>query len=92
MKNTEQQAQINEIEAVLRDHVGQEIAPNLTFNGFKSTFTVDGPRVQLFVTVPGLDGDDSHETFQDNNGVDETVDFLERVGLMKPEFLKVFTF
>lgn len=92
MKNTEQQAQINEIEAVLRDHVGHEIAPNLTFNGFKSSITLNGPRIQLFVSVPGLDGDDSHETFQDNNGVDETVDFLERLGLMKPELMKVFTF
>lgn len=92
MKNTEQKAQINEIESILRDHVGQKIAPNLTFNGFKSAVTPEGPSVQLFISVPGLDGDDSHESFQDNNGVDETVDFLERVGLMKPEFLKVFRF
>lgn len=88
----EQNKNIEAIESVLRDHVGHQIAPNLIFQGFKSTTTNGEPSVQLFVSVPGLDGDDSHESFQDNNGVDETVDFLERIGLMKPEYMKVFTF
>lgn len=81
MNNNDQRALIEKTEALLQHHIRENITDELVFHGFKSTITPDGPRIQLFVNVRAEDGDDSFAAFHEANGIEETLNFLERLGL-----------
>lgn len=77
-------------ERTLQNHVGNMIGPGIRFDGFGKAYLAETPALDhstpvvfpLHVNPLALDGDDSHEAFEDADGDRITEEWLIRRGLM----------